>query len=120
MKVLRQGKSNIDGNEVELLITQTTLKDGREIVDTYMKVGPFFPNKYKQEGDKKPDYTCNIMVDGETKRLAGWKSETKRGMPYISLKYSDPQEGSGASTQRAAPQQQAAEQAPKLDDDIPF
>lgn len=114
VRCLRQGTAKIDGNEVGLLVTETKTKDGRQIFDTYMKVGPFFVNKYKEEGDTKPDISCKILIDGEEKQMAGWKNVSKRGVSYLSLKFSEPRQ----QGQVDAPRQPQESTAP--DDDIPF
>ena len=85
MKVLRQGKSLVNGHDCELIVTCSQTKDGRTLFDTYMKVGGFFPNQYKQEGDSKPDVTAPVLIHGEKMKLAGWKNVSKRGVHYVSL-----------------------------------
>lgn len=114
MRCLRQGNAKIEGDEVGLLVTETKTKDGRTIYDTYMKVGPFFTNKYKEEGDSKPDISCNIRIDGLEKKMAGWKNVSKRGMSYLSLKFSEPQ--ARQEQPREAPQPSVSID----DDDMPF
>ena len=52
--------------------------------------GAFFPNKYKEKGDSKPDFTGNIDVDGKEWKIAGWDSTSKAGNKYISLRINEP------------------------------
>lgn len=51
--------------------------------------GVLFRNEQKQEGDKRPDYTGKIDVDGTEYRLAGWVREGRKGK-FLSLKISEP------------------------------
>lgn len=53
--------------------------------------GVLFRNKEKAEGDKKPDYTGKIDVEGKELRLAGWLRESKSGTKFLSLSISEPQ-----------------------------
>tara|TARA_R100000995_G_scaffold68059_1_gene36717 strand:+ start:172 stop:384 length:213 start_codon:yes stop_codon:yes gene_type:complete len=41
-------------------------------------------NKYKEEGDKKPDYTGNGLFSGKTKDVALWINKDKNGNRYLS------------------------------------
>lgn len=41
-------------------------------------------NKYKKEGDKKPDYTGNGVFSGDTKDVSLWINEDKNGDRYLS------------------------------------
>ena len=54
--------------------------------------GVLFPNKYKEDGDKKPNYTGSVDVQGEQWRLAAWENTSKNGVKYISLVVSEPKE----------------------------
>tara|TARA_R100001082_G_scaffold47110_1_gene25175 strand:+ start:6675 stop:6887 length:213 start_codon:yes stop_codon:yes gene_type:complete len=47
-------------------------------------------NKYKEDGDKKPDYTGNGMFDGSTKDVALWINKDKNGNRYLSGQLKDP------------------------------
>ena len=51
-----------------------------------------FQNDYKEDGDKKPDYTGKGKVDGGLKNFALWKRKTKDGKPVLFVKWSDPQD----------------------------
>ena len=53
--------------------------------------GALFSNKEKKTTEKHPDYTGNVMVNGKKMRIASWISESKTGMKYMSLKFSDHQ-----------------------------
>jgi len=113
MKLILQGKMNVEGREGRYAIVRRETKGGREIMEVYEKVGVMF----KQEGGKEgaPDYTGNMynMQDKQqpwtdphpNRRLAGWR-RMKDGKPYMSFNISEPQG-------------KAASQSLK-DDDIPF
>lgn len=118
MRVLRQGKSMVNGLDCDLIVTETKTKDGRTMFDTYMKVGGFFPNKYKQDGDGKPDISAPVNINGEKMRLAGWKKTSKRGVPFVSLAFKE--DGGSQSSDRNTPPQPPAEEFYNNDDDIPF
>jgi len=103
-KMILQGKANNNGNESQMIITMSTLPDGRKIMDVYEKTGTLFPNQ-KKTSDSAPDYTGPIG----TRRIAAWK-KTKDNLSYMSLSFSDKMEGKNNVEQQAQP----------IDDDIPF
>jgi len=47
-------------------------------------------NKYKEEGDKKPDYTGNGMVNGKKQDFSMWINESDDGTRYLSGQFKDP------------------------------
>tara|TARA_R100000231_G_scaffold34318_1_gene30283 strand:- start:4238 stop:4450 length:213 start_codon:yes stop_codon:yes gene_type:complete len=47
-------------------------------------------NKYKKDGDKKPDYTGNGMFNGSTKDVALWINKDKNGNRYLSGQLNEP------------------------------
>ena len=51
--------------------------------------GVLFANKYKENGDSRPDFVGNIDVKGTEYRLAGWKNVSKGGKRHISVKVED-------------------------------
>ena len=51
-----------------------------------------FQNDYKEDGDKRRDYTGKGKVDGEMKEFALWKRETKKGTTMLFVKWTEPQE----------------------------
>ena len=116
MRVLRQGNAMVNGFDCDLIITESKTKDGRTMYDTYMKVGGFFPNKYKEEGDSKPDITAPVNINGEKMKLAGWKNTSKRGTPYVGLSFKPADEDATPTTQPSA---EPPKEEP-LNDDIPF
>ena len=62
--------------------------------------GVLFANKYKEDGDSRPDFVGSLDVDGTEYRLAGWKNTSKAGKRYISVKVEDakPQDGENSGT----------------------
>ena len=58
------------------------------------KSGSLFPND-KKGNDKAPDMTGTFTLNGTKYNLAGWKTKSKDGKPYMSLKVSEKQEDDG-------------------------
>ncbi len=58
--------------------------------------GVLFKNQEKGEGDKKPDYTGKLNVNGKDYRLAGWLRESKSGTKFLSIAISEPKPKSDA------------------------
>ena len=103
-KMILTGKANKNGSESQMIVTMSTLPDGRKIMDVYEKTGTLFPNE-KKTSDSSPDYTGPIG----TRRVAAWK-KTKDNLAYMSLSFSDKMEGGTNVGQQAQP----------IDDDVPF
>ena len=51
--------------------------------------GFLFKNDFKEEDNtkhsKKPDYTGNFKINGETVQLLLWKARTKKGKPMLKI-----------------------------------
>lgn len=48
--------------------------------------GGLWHNKFKSQGDKRPDYVGEITIHGVTHKLSGWVSTmTHAGAPVINL-----------------------------------
>jgi uncharacterized protein (DUF736 family) len=73
--------------------------------------GALFRNENKVQGSNQPDYTGNITIDGERKRLAAWIKESQAGNKFMSIQISEFNEQQNS---QAAPSQAEA------DDDLPF
>ncbi|MEN5181730.1 hypothetical protein ABE501_18365 [Comamonas testosteroni] len=89
--------------------------------------GVMFVNDRKQEGDRKPDRTGTLNVEGVEYFVDGWIKQSQNGNPFLSLslKRKDKQPGGGHSTNRPAPAPAPAPRAPfgfnDMDsEDIPF
>lgn len=116
MKMILQGKMNVEGREGRYAVVRRQTQSGKEIMEVYEQVGVMF----KQDGGKEgsPDYTGTMynMQDKTrpwtdphpNRRLAAWR-RMKDGKPYMSFNISEVQ-GKGAS--------QVANKLPE--DDIPF
>ncbi len=112
-KLIRQGKVDIDGSEVELAVTHVTTKTGKTIFEVFQKVGVVFANDRK-DSENHPDMKGSLTHDGSEYWVAGWKKESKNGLKFTSVSFS-PKE------QQDAPDRQQAEQPPEeLDEEIPF
>lgn len=48
--------------------------------------GGLWRNKYKEAGDKKPDFMGDITIEGVTYKIAGWHNSGEGGKPVIALK----------------------------------
>ena len=59
--------------------------------------GAMFPNKYKEDGDKRPDHTGNLNVDGKEFKIAAWQSTSKAGNDYLSVKINEPEMSDSSS-----------------------
>jgi uncharacterized protein (DUF736 family) len=60
--------------------------------------GVLFPNRYKEDGDKRPNYTGTVNVNGEEFRLAAWDRTSKNNNAYLSVVVSEPREKEVAQT----------------------
>lgn len=111
-KMILTGKLNNDGKDAQMVVTMSTLPDGRKIMDVYEKVGTLFPNE-KKDKETAPDYTGPLGH----RRVAAWK-KSKDGGAYMSLKVSEkmPKQGAPSDGFGSAP----AAPAQPLNDDIPF
>ena len=59
--------------------------------------GAMFPNKYKEDGDKRPDHTGNLNVDGKEFKIAAWQSTSKAGNDYLSVRITEPEMSESSS-----------------------
>ena len=105
-KMILTGKANNDGKDCQMVVTLSTLPDGRKIMDVYEKVGTLFPNE-QSDNTNAPDYTGPIG----SRRVAAWKKQ-KDDMAYMSLSFSDKKQGGGNGN--------SYQQANPNSDDIPF
>ena len=56
--------------------------------ETKENYGALFTNDNKEK-ENQPDYTGKVNVEGAEYKIAGWKSVSKAGNTYLSLKISD-------------------------------
>jgi|TARA_Y100000114_G_C11705436_1_gene300685 hypothetical protein len=61
------------------------------MADYKPKEGTFtmWKNKFKKDGDKKPDYTGNGMVNGEKKDFSLWINQDDKGDRYLSGQFKE-------------------------------
>ena len=86
--------------------------------------GNMFPNRYKREGTKEPDWRGEVMVNGVRLQISAWKEVSRTtGNEFFSLKFSPPyvgpRGGGGGGDQRREPPRQDQGRNPP-DDEIPF
>ena len=75
--------------------------------------GAIFKNDYKKT-EQHPDYKGKAMIDGKAKDVAVWSSESKNGVKYLSIKFSEP----WAAAEAEAPKQNMPQDLP--DSGLPF
>ena len=110
MKMILQGKVNLEGNDHKTVLVADTTKSGMKIIEVYQKVGVMFEND-KRGNDSAPDYSGPMEdhVDKQPRQIAGWKKD-KDGNSYLSMQIS-PKHGGGNQVQSVAD---------AIGDDIPF
>ena len=60
--------------------------------------GSLFKND-KKEKEAQPDYKGTCVVDGVEKQMGAWLRESKNGVKYMSIKFSEPyKKDSGAKS----------------------
>ena len=87
--------------------------------------GVLFRNDRKTEGDKKPEYTGSLNVDGVEFFLDAWLKVGKSGAKFmsVSIKRKDKQPDQQAPAPRQSPAPKAAPAGGGFDDmdsDVPF
>jgi hypothetical protein len=139
LKILRQGKVDIEGTESRMVLTQSTTRDGKtyfevyqamaerglvaEVTDRdgnkyfefYKKIGPIYPNDRKRT-ERDADMSGTVIPgDGSNGEYMIWgrKRETKSGVKMTSVSLA-PKE------KKTETQQSSGYQNNQLDDDTPF
>ena len=59
--------------------------------------GAIFKND-KKGNDKAPDYKGNAVIDGVEKEMALWLKQSKAGVSYMSIAFSEPYKKDGAKS----------------------
>jgi len=108
MGLILQGKLDIDGTEMRVVLVKDVTQNGTKLIGVYEKVGTLFIND-KKGNDKAPDYSGPLLND---KQLAGWKKQSEQGTNFLSLNVSDKKGKEQESVN-------GAENA-GFDDEIPF
>ena len=108
MRMILQGKMNIEGNDRKIVLVADETKNGKRLVEVYQKVAVLFEED-KGVNPSRPDYAGPVedYATNKNMRIAGWKRQ-KDGGNYMSLQISEKTGG----------QQQTVGQ--QLNDDIPF
>lgn len=91
MKMILQGKINLEGNDRKVVLVADTTKNGMKIIEVYQKVAVLFEND-KRGNENAPDYS-GPMEDyaAQTKmQIAGWKKQ-KDDNNYLSMQISQRQ-----------------------------
>ena len=113
VKVFRQGTVDIDGADYEVIIVETTTKNGNKVYEAYFKGGALFINKEKGEAPHDYDISGEITIDDHKVRAWGRKKLDKNNNPYTRMSFAEAK--SDAQVSEKMPKQ---EEMP--DDDIPF
>tara|TARA_R110000796_G_scaffold36193_1_gene92498 strand:- start:180 stop:584 length:405 start_codon:yes stop_codon:yes gene_type:complete len=117
MKMILQGKVNLEGNDRKVVLVADKTKSGMKIIEIYQKVGVLFEND-KKGNDNAPDYSGPLEDYAANKpmQFAGWKKQKDDGN-YLSLQVSEKRSAGGG----AALQAPASNDKPgAVYDDIPF
>jgi len=98
MKMILQGKINVEGRDGKYCVVRRESKNGKEIMEIYEKVGAMFPNDNSKES--APNYTGTVYNTADKqmpytqptsdRRVAAWR-RMKDGKPYLSFVISEPQ-----------------------------
>ena len=113
-RLLLTGSIDIDGEGKKgLALVTDTDKQGRDVFVVYQRVGVLYLNEDATEDNKQPAYSG--PMDGDM-RLAAWRSESDKGVKFLSLK----REAKMSSDDQAAPVQTPRPQQTIVADDIPF
>jgi hypothetical protein len=110
MKMILQGKVNLEGNDRKVVLIADETKSGMRIIEMYQKVCVLFEND-KNGNDSAPDYSGPMEDYAADKpmQVAGWKKQ-KDGNNYLSMNIS-PKHGGGSQVQSVGE---------AIGDDIPF
>ena len=74
-----------------------------------------FPNSYKEEGSKQPDYKGEGEFEGVKIKVSGWKNTSQNGKVYLKLRLERVEDVPMPIAATPAPRPKQA-----ADDDIPF
>ena len=111
MKMILQGKLNLEGHDHKIVLVADETKSGMKIIEVYQKIGVMFEND-KRGNDNAPDYSGPMEDDvaRQPRQIAGWKKQ-KDGNNYLSMQISPKQTAATNQEQRVAD---------AIGDDIPF
>ncbi len=113
-RLLLTGSIDIDGEGKKgLALVTDTDKQGRDVFVVYQRAGVLYLNEDATDENKQPAYSG--PMDGDM-RIAAWRSESDKGVKFLSLK----REAKQSSNGHAAPIQTPRPQQIIVADDIPF
>ena len=113
-RLVLTGSIDMDGDGKKgLALVSDTDKQGRDVFVVYQRAGVLYLNEDATEDNKQPAYSG--PMDGDM-RIAAWRSESDKGVKFLSLK----REAKQSSNGRAAPAPSPAPQQAVVADDIPF
>lgn len=123
MKVVRQGRINVDGAEENFCLVQVQTKAGKTVFEVYQKVGAVFVNDRKRD-EKDADMSGQMTVRDKDFMVWGRKRESKNGLGFTAISIAGKTglsggSGNGANSQ-AKSQQTSGGASDGFDDDIPF
>lgn len=96
MKVIRQGKIDIEGKEDDYCLCQVQTKNGHTIFEVYQKVGAVFINERKRD-EKDADMSGTVTIEGTDYMMWGRKRESKSGMAFTAISCAVKTSSAGAS-----------------------
>jgi len=113
-RLLLTGSIDMDGDGKKgLALVTDTDKQGRDVFVVYQRAGVLYLNEDATDENKQPAYSG--PMDGNI-RLAAWRSESDKGVKFLSLKREAKQSSNGYD----APAQTPRPQQTIVADDIPF
>lgn len=89
MRMILQGKMNIEGNDRKVVLVADETKNGKRLVEVYQKVAVLFEED-KGDNPSRPDYAGPVedYATNKNMRMAGWK-RSKDGKNFMSLQISE-------------------------------
>ena len=104
MKMILQGKVNIEGNDRKVVLVADKTKQDKKIIEVYQKVAVLFEED-KGDNENRPDYSGPVedYATDKDMRIAAWK-RVKGDNKYMSIQISEKQGKGGKG----------------FDDEIPF
>ncbi len=95
MKMILQGKVNLEGNERKIVLVADKTKQDKKIIEVYQKVAVLFEDD-KGDNEQRPDYSGPVedYATDKNMRIAAWK-RVKGDNKYMSLSISEKQSKGG-------------------------
>jgi uncharacterized protein (DUF736 family) len=102
MRMILQGKLNIEGTERRVVLVADETKSGKKLVGVYQKIGVLFVND-KKGNENAPDYSGSMdeFVSSKELRIAGWKKQSDAGNNFLSMSISEKQQADSQQKQVA-------------------